>query len=188
MGGSGLPGTHAPQVQALAQAALQWQQTWRDGLIWAADTLGELYSPPFRDGLRGWGLQLESMARSLEHQAMTGLTEGIPERLAQFDRIWTANQQILAYTTQTARPSTADAAKAAQASMAMFLINRNTFFKNYDLGRFDGVGQLDPQQRAAFNDRMDRLETCTDPQVGGDLLRWLARYSAQVSPTPLRRF
>ena len=184
-----LPAAHTPQAHTLAQAALDWQRKWHDGLTWSADALARLYPSPVRDGLRGWGRQLESMAMNLERQAMAGLTEGIPERLAQFDRIWDTNQRILDDARHGAQTAHAGSAmSAAQKSIAEFLINRNTFFKNYDAGRFDAVGQLAPQDRAAFNDRMDRLETCSDPQVGHDLLRWLDRYASRVSPTPLRRF
>jgi hypothetical protein len=183
------PTRDARSPEELAQAALQWETTWRLGLRWAAHTLTTTYTPQAREALRGWGLRLESMANGVKERARAGHVAGLEERLVQFDRIWAANQRILlSMGNKDGRPIEQLAEDPAQYAMVLFLHNRNAFFSAYEMGRFDPVRQLPLPDRDQFNGLMDRLETCSDPAVGHDLLHRLDRYSPQVSHAPWRRF
>lgn len=173
----------------LAQAALHWESTWRIGLRWAAATLTTAYTPQVREALRGWGLHLEAMAKGVKARAQAGNVTGIEERLAQFDRIWSANQRILlSIGNKDGRPIEQVAQDPAQQAMVLFLHHRNAFFNAYEQGRFDHVRQLPLPDRDQFNALMDQLESCSDPAVGCDVLRVLDRYLPQASRAPWRRF
>jgi hypothetical protein len=180
---------HAKSIQELAQHALHWECTWRSGLMGATATLAATYTPQVREELRSWGLHLEFMSKGLREHALAGHVTGIEERLEQFDRIWAANQRILlSVGSRDGRPIEQLAADPAQRAMVMFLSDRNAFFRKCRTGGFDHVRSLPPQDRVRFTGLMDRLEICSDPAAGNDVMRLLDGYSLWAGPIPWWHF
>ncbi|OWQ86262.1 hypothetical protein CDN99_20730 [Roseateles aquatilis] len=154
-----------------------------------ADTLKQCYTAPVRDGLRGWGLHLQSIADQWVQRARDNELDRFPAQIRRFEAIWAGNERLLHHVGHKGPEPIASVAQTPfMLAAATFLINRNEFFKRYDRGAYDHVGKMAPTDRAQFNDLMDALEVCDNAAEADQILGRLHTFAQRTSPAPLRRF